>query len=862
MIKLLSTMTCITLGLASASMAQDVVITQNDSCDTDSLGAVACGDGTTTAENWYARNILVDQTVSVNSISWGAANATTVTANIFFSISSGAGNPDANTLTPVGTATQLMDVGGLYTTAVDVPFTVPAGSYLVVEMQFPDTGTDPGVFVSTSASPGSTTYLKADDCGITAYSTVDDIGFPDSQITMCLNASPGEFDPCNAPLPAVCAADVDMDGSVAVSDVLAIIGAWGSCGDGTFRPTGDIAPMPNGDCCVTVADVLAVVGSWGADCNVYGGCCLGDGTCTEATSMDCAADGGTYFGDNSTCADGDCTAAACCIGDTCSDLTADACADLGGVTRPADACSTIDCSIAIPGDECADALVAIEGANPFDTTGMTAGADLPTCTADEAAFGWEEPTNDVWFAFTAGNTVDYNIDTCDAASFDTSVVVYDACSGNAVACNGDGTALTGCQQFYSDLVLSADAGSTYYIRIGGWNAAELGAGTLNIGEVPPPMPGACCLQDSNCLDNLDDVSCAAFGGVFAGDSTLCADEPCAATGGGDECADAYEAFDGANAFDTTLATPSSEVVDDTQCSGTFLNWADSKDIWMFYVATGNGTCTFSACDAASYDTSMVLYEGTCDNQVACNGDASGEAGCQSFYSAISDFPVTAGTTYLIRMGAYNGGASAGPGTVTITLTEAGATAACCAQGSCVENTIDECNALGGSWVNGATCADVACYSGCPAGADVDCDDCALDGDDSALDCNAGLNGATGTEFQDIALGTPVCGTGSVFVDGPTGETYRDLDWYTNATLNAGGDFTISVGTSGEDLLFGLVDNAAGAFIEAFTATGGLEATVTFATVPAGDYSILVGPADWNTDWTCDSGLVDYWVQLD
>ena len=108
MIKLLSTMTCITLGLASASMAQDVVITQNDSCDTDSLGAVACGDGTTTAENWYARNILVDQTVSINSISWGAANATTVTANIFFSISSGAGNPDANTLTPVGTAINIV----------------------------------------------------------------------------------------------------------------------------------------------------------------------------------------------------------------------------------------------------------------------------------------------------------------------------------------------------------------------------------------------------------------------------------------------------------------------------------------------------------------------------------------------------------------------------------------------------------------------------------------------------------------------------------------------------------------------------------------------------------------------------------
>jgi hypothetical protein len=81
-------------------------------------------------------------------------------------------------------------------------------------------------------------------------------------------------------------------------------------------------------------------------------------------------------------------------------------------------------------------------------------------------------------------------------------------------------------------------------------------------------------------------------------------------------------------------------------------------------------------------------------------------------------------------------------------------------------------------------------------------------------------------------------------------------------LNAGGDFTITVGSSGEDLVFGLVDNVAGAYVEAYTLNGGLEGTVTFATIPAGDYSILIGANDWNTDWTCDSGLVDYWVQLD
>jgi hypothetical protein len=59
---------------------------------------------------------------------------------------------------------------------------------------------------------------------------------------------------------------------------------------------------------------------------------------------------------------------------------------------------------------------------------------------------------------------------------------------------------------------------------------------------------------------------------------------------------------------------------------------------------------------------MVLYEGTCDNQVACNGDASGDSGCQDYYSAI-DYNVKAEETYYIRIGGWQG--EAGQGTLTI-----------------------------------------------------------------------------------------------------------------------------------------------------------------------------------------------------
>jgi hypothetical protein len=59
---------------------------------------------------------------------------------------------------------------------------------------------------------------------------------------------------------------------------------------------------------------------------------------------------------------------------------------------------------------------------------------------------------------------------------------------------------------------------------------------------------------------------------------------------------------------------------------------------------------------------MALYEGSCDNQVACNGDADGGNNCQSYYSAI-DYDVTAGNSYYIRIGGWQG--ATGEGTLTI-----------------------------------------------------------------------------------------------------------------------------------------------------------------------------------------------------
>ncbi|MDP7008316.1 MAG: hypothetical protein QGI78_01960, partial [Phycisphaerales bacterium] len=231
----------------------------------------------------------------------------------------------------------------------------------------------------------------------------------------------GFTDPCDAPLEP-CATDIDGDGVNDVDDLLVLIGEFGTCGDGTFRPAGDL----DGDCCVTVDDVLVMIGVFGQDCVIAGGCCLGDGTCSVETAADCAAAGGDYFGDDSTCADGSCVAAACCIDmNTCADLTEDACNAMGGTYKgDGTSCAGTDCAAVEAGDECTVAIEVFDGANAFDTTNMTAGGDMPDDLMCEGTFlDWGE-SQDGWYMYVATGGMTH-FTTCDAASYDTSMVLYE-----------------------------------------------------------------------------------------------------------------------------------------------------------------------------------------------------------------------------------------------------------------------------------------------------------------------------------------------------------------------------------------------------------------------------------------------------
>ena len=245
----------------------------------------------------------------------------------------------------------------------------------------------------------------------------------------------GQPDPCDAPVSS-CSTDIDGDGTVGVSDILTVIEHWGECGDGTYRPVGDV----DGSCCVDVSDLLTVVGAWGSECTITGACCLGDSSCVAATYDDCIQIKGSYYGDDTICANTNCPGA---------------------------------------GDECSVAMVANLGANSYETNTATPSSPEPDASMCAGTYLSWDNSQDIWFLWTAEFSGNAHFTTCDGSSYDTSMALYEGFCSNQVACNGDASGEDGCQSYYSAVDFNVTKGEKYYIRIGGWNGAT-GNGTLTI----------------------------------------------------------------------------------------------------------------------------------------------------------------------------------------------------------------------------------------------------------------------------------------------------------------------------------------------------------------------------------------------
>ncbi len=177
-----------------------------------------------------------------------------------------------------------------------------------------------------------------------------------------------------------------------------------------------------------------------------GPCCLPDGSCIETDLLDCDNQGGIFQTDALSCAEAPC-----------------------GVDN--DICENATNLNAIPRGEG-------DGDNVWSVTASNEGAvgDISTGCA---TFGGED-ANDVWIEWTAPCDGVARFDLCES-NFDTVMTIYDSCDtplDDFLECNDDSTGICG-GSLQSEIEGEVFAGTTYYVRIAGWDNAE-GTYTLNV----------------------------------------------------------------------------------------------------------------------------------------------------------------------------------------------------------------------------------------------------------------------------------------------------------------------------------------------------------------------------------------------
>ncbi|MCH2142856.1 MAG: hypothetical protein MK077_07665 [Phycisphaerales bacterium] len=271
--------------------------------------------------------------------------------------------------------------------------------------------------------------------------------------------------------------------------------------------------------------------------------------------------------------------------------------------------------------------------------------------------------------------------------------------------------------------------------------------------------GGCCVGTSCSVTTQSE--CSTAGGTYLGDGTDCSGDPCDGGGGsdGDTCGDAISVGEGSHPFDTSSASDSGYGdPDDSQCADTYLDWLGSPDVWFVWTPEADGTATFYTCDTSSYDTSMVIYEGSnCNNltQIACNGDYGDSSGCQDYHSQIDNLAVSAGSSYYIRIGGWQAATGAGTLTIDADLSNP-STGACCFGESCEVLSAQDCANGGGSYqgdnvscspnpcetpATGACCITGTCYT--LEEGECDANDGEYQGDDTNCDADPCGTPATG-----------------------------------------------------------------------------------------------------------------------
>lgn len=241
-----------------------------------------------------------------------------------------------------------------------------------------------------------------------------------------------------------------------------------------------------------------------------------------------------------------------------------------------------------PNDECTGAIPVFDGLNgPFVTLGATTSSPWPCAVGG----------SDLWYSYVATCCGNLTVETC-GGSYDTALEILDGSCGSLVslACNDDACGLQ------SRVTVPVVIGTTYYIRLGGYNGAR---GTT-------PMTLTCT----------------------------------PAAPANDECAGAVPITAGPNGpFQNLCASTSAPL---WGCA------AGGNDVWFSFTPTATAPHTFSTC-GASFDTAIEVFDGTCGALVSlgCNDDA-GVGACAFTLQSALTVSLVASQTYYVRVGGFFG----------------------------------------------------------------------------------------------------------------------------------------------------------------------------------------------------------------
>ena len=189
--------------------------------------------------------------------------------------------------------------------------------------------------------------------------------------------------------------------------------------------------------------------------------------------------------------------------------------------------------------------------------------------------------------------------------------------------------------------------------------------SMTVGPMGSEMP----YHVERCPDERDALFAIGPAETSAGGDSPRAPNHCFGPPPNDLCQTAIPLTAGIHTLDTESASSSPEAWDPDCTSGTGGDMQD--DVWYVYAPRSHGRLTVSTCETEGWDTDLALYSGDCQNPVQeiCNGDAPGSVNglggvCQQYFSQVSDFPVVAGDSFLIRVGGWEAGEQ---GIATLTI---------------------------------------------------------------------------------------------------------------------------------------------------------------------------------------------------